>query len=151
MNFCLLCINLCTIRVSFLSPFCVIDLQHYTEILKKYRKGTITLHKTNFYKKRCKWYLNIHISNLIPKLVSSWLTDVALLAKTYTQTHTHTYCTYIGNTKKLRWLTNSHSKKLNIDLKLTYRFSGKNEGAHTEQQQQGWINHGGTKFLPSRL
>ena len=54
--------------------------------LKKYRKGAITLEKSNFFKKLKKRFLDIYIRNVMPKFESSRLNGVVVIAKTYTNT-----------------------------------------------------------------
>merc|ERR1712074_302625 len=97
----LTCLFLCKTNFIPISIwFCVIALQIYREILKKYRKRAITLQKNNFFKNLRKPFLDIHIRNVMPKFESSMLNGVAVIAKTHTQTykqtythtHTHTSC-----------------------------------------------------------
>ena len=68
----------------------------YSEILKKYRKRAITLHKNFFFKNLRKAFLDINTRNVMPKFESSKMNGVAVFAKTYihtyTPTYTHTYC-----------------------------------------------------------
>ena len=71
--------------------FCVIALQIYREILKKYRKRVITLQKNNFFKNLRKQFLDIYIRNGMPKFESSRLNGVAVIAKTYIHTYTPTH------------------------------------------------------------
>jgi len=66
--------------------FCVIALQSYRKILKNYRKWAITAQK-HFFKNLRKPFLDIHTRNVMPKLESSRLNGVAVIAK---NTHTHT-------------------------------------------------------------
>ena len=63
--------------------FCVIALQSYREILKKYRKRAITLQKKKnnkkkqqFFKNLRKQFLDIHIRNVMPKYESSKLNNI---------------------------------------------------------------------------
>ena len=69
--------------------FCVIALQIYREILKKYRKRAITLEKSNFSKIKKKTVLDIHTRNVMPKYQSCRLNGVATIAKTYTHKYIH--------------------------------------------------------------
>ena len=78
--------------------FCVIPLQSYREILKKYIKRAITLQKF-FFKNLRKSILDIHIRNVMPKFESSRLNGVAVIAKTYIHTYTH-ILPNLGNTLK---------------------------------------------------
>ena len=59
---------------------------------------SITLQK-QFFKNLRKAFLDINIRNVMPKFESSRLNDVAVIAKTYTQTHTQTnILPNLGNT-----------------------------------------------------
>ena len=69
---------------------CVIALQSYRQILKKYKKGNNS--PQNIFFKFEKPFLDIHKRNVMPKFESSRLNGVAVIAKTYTHTNTHTYC-----------------------------------------------------------
>ena len=77
---------------SFISPlvFCVIDLQSYRQILKKYKKKGNNTIKTIVFKILRKLFLDIHIRNVMPKFESFRLNGVAVIAKTYIHTDTHT-------------------------------------------------------------
>ena len=65
--------------------FCVIALQSYREILKKYRKGAVTLQKNFFFSKKC---LDSYMRNVMPKFKSYRLNGVAKIETTYLHTHT---------------------------------------------------------------
>ena len=81
------------------SGFWVIGLQIYREILKKYRKRAIALKRKIFFKNLRKPFLDIHISNIVPKFESSRLNGVAVIAMTHIHTHPHTYILpNLGNT-----------------------------------------------------
>ena len=77
--------------------FCVIALQSYREILKKYRKRAITRQKNNFSKNLRNPFLDIHIRNVLPKFDSSRLNGVAVIAKTHIQIHRHTQTHILPN------------------------------------------------------
>ena len=70
--------------------FCVIALQIYREISKKYRKREITLEKT-FFPKFEKTARIIHMSNVIPKFQSCRFNGVAIIERTpiHRQTDNH--------------------------------------------------------------
>ena len=64
--------------------FCVIALQSYREILKKYRKRVITLQKKQFFENLRKPFLDIHIKNVMPKFECSRLNGVAVITYAHT-------------------------------------------------------------------
>ena len=76
--------------------FCVIALQRYREILKKYRKRAMAitlekkqffknLRKTFFFKKLWKWFLDNQMRDVIPKFRSCRLNGVATIENIHIQ------------------------------------------------------------------
>ena len=63
--------------------FCVIALQSYREILKKYRKRAITLPKKQFFKNLRKAFLGSPVRRVLPKFQSCTLNGVATIEITY--------------------------------------------------------------------
>ena len=76
------------IKITSLSYwFSIITLQIYREILKKYRKGALTLEKKQFFKNLKKMYWMIHMRNIMPKFQNCRLNCVAKIERTSISTN----------------------------------------------------------------
>ena len=92
--------------ISTSSSFCVIALQIYREICKKYRKKAITLQLKIIIKR----FLDNHMSNVMLKFRSWGLNGVTTIAKTYI------IISFAGTIKFIRFLAPKTRQILNYEL-----------------------------------